>query len=72
MPSSTWYHLSDEDLGVLIAYLKSLPPVDNELPKTDLGPLGRVMLTLGQLPPEIVPNVTDRPRRSASRRADQA
>jgi cytochrome c553 len=56
MPSSTWYYLSDEDLGALIAYLKSLPAVDNELPKTDLGPLGRVMLTLGQLPPEIVPN----------------
>jgi mono/diheme cytochrome c family protein len=57
MPSGTWYYLSDADLGALIAYLKSLPPVDNELPKTNLGPLGRVMLTLGQLPPEIVPNV---------------
>jgi mono/diheme cytochrome c family protein len=56
MPSGTWYYLSDEDLGALIAYLKSLPPVDNELPKTELGPLGRVMLALGQLPPEIVPN----------------
>jgi cytochrome c len=58
MPSKIWYYLSDEDLGVLIAYLKSLPPVNNEMPKTDLEPLGRVMLTLGQLPPEIVPNVT--------------
>src|SRR5215216_4684686 len=69
MPSSIWYHLSDEDLGALIAYLKSLPPVDNELPLTDLGPLGRVMLTLGQLPPEINPNVLvidhDGPRPSA-------
>jgi cytochrome c553 len=58
MPSKIWYYLSDEDLADLIAYLKSLPPVDNEMPKTDLGPLGRVMLALGQLPPEIVPNVT--------------
>jgi mono/diheme cytochrome c family protein len=58
MPSRVWYYLSDEDLGALIAYLKSLPPVNNEMPKTDLEPLGRVMLTLGQLPPEIVPNVT--------------
>lgn len=57
MPSGVFYYLSDEDLGALIAYLKNLPPVDNELPLTDLGPLGRVMLTLGQLPPEIVPNV---------------
>ena len=54
MPSGTWYYLSDKDLGALIAYLKSLPPNDNEMPKTDLGPLGRAMLTLGQLPPEIV------------------
>ena len=58
MPSSIWYYLSDQDLGALIAYLKTLPPVDNEMPSTDLGPLGRVMLVLGQLPPEITPNVT--------------
>ena len=57
MPSSTWYYLSDQDLGALIAYLKSLPLVDNEMPETELGPLGRVMLALGLLPPEIVPNV---------------
>jgi len=57
MPVRTFYYLSDEDLGALIAYLKSLPPIDNEMPKTDLGPLGRVMLALGQLPPEIEPNV---------------
>lgn len=69
MPSGTWYYLSDQDLGDLIAYLKSLPPVDNEMPGTDLGPLGRVMLVLGQLPPEIVPNVVsidhDAPRPAA-------
>jgi cytochrome c553 len=58
MPVRIFYHLGDEDLGALIAYLKSLPPVDNELPGTDLGPLGRVMLALGQLPPEAaVPDV---------------
>jgi len=57
MPSRVWYYLSDEDLADLIAYLKSLPPVDNELPKTELGPLGRVMLTLGQLPPDLIPDV---------------
>jgi hypothetical protein len=47
MPSRIWYDLSDEDLGELIAYLKSLPSVDNELPPTDRGPVGRVMLVLG-------------------------
>jgi mono/diheme cytochrome c family protein len=52
MPSRVWYYLSDEDLGAVVAYLKTLPPVDNELPNTDLGPLGRVMMALGQLPPD--------------------
>jgi mono/diheme cytochrome c family protein len=52
MPAQQFYYLSDEDLGTLIAYLKSLPPVDNELPGTSPGPLGRVMLALGQFPPE--------------------
>jgi len=57
MPSRISYYLSDDDLADLIAYLKSLPPVDNELPKTELGPLGRVMLTLGQLPADLIPDV---------------
>ncbi len=59
MPARAFYYLSDEDLGALIAYLKSMPPVDNELPRTNLGPLGRVMLALGLLPPlGTVPDVT--------------
>ena len=59
MPSRVWYSLSDEDLVALIAYLKSLPPIDNDLPRTGLGPLGRVMLVLGQVPPEAIePDVT--------------
>jgi mono/diheme cytochrome c family protein len=59
MPARAFYYLSDEDLGALIAYLKSLPPVDNELPGTNPLPVGRVMLALGQLPPEAtVPDVT--------------
>ena len=48
MPSRFFYYLSDEDLGALIAYLKTLPPVDNEMPPLNLGPLGRVMLALGE------------------------
>jgi cytochrome c553 len=59
MPSRILYELSDEDLVDLIAYLKSLPPVDNELPSTKLGPLGRVMMALGQLPADATtPAVT--------------
>ena len=53
MPARVFYYLSDEDLGALIAYLKTLPPVDNEMPPLNLGPLGRLMLVLGELPPEF-------------------
>lgn len=59
MPAYLFYYLSDEDMGAVIAYLKNLPPVDNQVPPTDLGPVGRVMLALGQLPPEVaIPSVT--------------
>lgn len=36
MPSNAFAHLSDEDLGALIAYLKTVPPIDNELPARDI------------------------------------
>lgn len=51
MPSRVWYQMSDEDLGALIAYLKTIPPVHNELPERSIGPLFRLMLALGQAPP---------------------
>ena len=50
MPSRAWYFFNDEDLGALIAYLKTIPPVNNELPERRIGPLGRVMVALGQFP----------------------
>jgi mono/diheme cytochrome c family protein len=51
MPARIWYQLSDEDLGALIAYLKTLPPVDNEIPNRSVGPLGRLLTALGKFPP---------------------
>lgn len=50
MPSRIWYQLSDEDLGALIAYLKTLPPVDHELPERQIGPLFRLLLLIGKAP----------------------
>jgi mono/diheme cytochrome c family protein len=32
MPSNNFYYLSDKDLGDLLAYVKSVPPVDKEIP----------------------------------------
>jgi len=46
MPSESFNSLSDTDLGAIIAYLKSLPPVDNELPERRLGPFSQLLKTL--------------------------
>ncbi len=50
MPSAAFTYLSNADLSDIIAYIKSLPPVDSHLPGNDLRPLGRILLALGQLP----------------------
>jgi mono/diheme cytochrome c family protein len=57
MPAHQYNHLSDEDLGALVAYLQSVPPVDNQLPARALHPLVNVMGAagmLGQLPAEMI------------------
>ena len=45
------HYLGDEDLGALIAYLKSIPPVDNKLPERRFEPLGKLMIGMGFVPP---------------------
>jgi mono/diheme cytochrome c family protein len=47
MPVDYYYHLSDEDLGALIAYLKSLPPVDGPGRRFELTFVGRFMISSG-------------------------
>jgi len=51
MASKAYHYLSDEDLGALIAYLKSVPPVDNQLSERRIKPLGRLMMAAGMFPP---------------------
>jgi mono/diheme cytochrome c family protein len=46
MLSNVFYTMSDADLGAMIAYLKSLPPVDKEFAPTSIGLLGRVFILL--------------------------
>lgn len=52
MPSGMFHGLSDEDFTALIAYLKTLPLVDNELPPRRLGPMARFGLVIGQFETE--------------------
>lgn len=50
MPSEDFQLMSDEELSDVVAYLRALPPVDNEVPPVRLGPLGRVLMATGRLP----------------------
>jgi cytochrome c5 len=50
-------YLSDEDLGAIIAYVKSVPPVDHKTNGHQFTPLAKIMLAagmLGKLPVESV------------------
>ncbi|MEX2572553.1 MAG: cytochrome c [Gemmatimonadota bacterium] len=64
MPSHEFYPLSDEDVGALVAYIKSAPAVDNEVPEHRVGPLARVLLLAGQMdliPAELIDHEAPRP-----------
>ena len=50
MPSYEYNPLSKKDLGALIAYLKSRPPVDKEMPAIALKPVAYVLTHLDKLP----------------------
>lgn len=49
MPAQGFSALSAEDLGDLIAYVKSVPPVDNVPPESDVQILGRALFVAGQI-----------------------
>ena len=70
MPSEVFTHISQEDMGAVLAYLRSAPPVDRDVPKSGFGPVGRALLAAGKMnilvagktprltPPESVPRDT--------------
>lgn len=65
MPSQIYYYYSDEDIAAIIAYAKSVAPVDNTLPDRGIGPVGRVLFTAGMLPApaaELIDHTGPRPQ----------
>jgi mono/diheme cytochrome c family protein len=63
MPSNSYYYIGDADLGAIIAFLKSLPPVDNELPKRDLGLFYQLAILSDPslIPAEVIDHTAPRP-----------
>ena len=49
MPARNYWHMSDADVASLVAYLRTVPPVDRELQPTGFGLVGRVLLLKGDL-----------------------
>ena len=47
MPSNDFYYLSDTDLGGIIAYVKSVPPVDREIREPNLKPFAKILYAVG-------------------------
>ena len=50
MPAHEYTLLSEGDMKAIIAYCSQVPLVDRELPQSSVGPLGRILTDLGQLP----------------------
>lgn len=48
MPSDEFFQLSDDDLAAAIAFAKSVPAVDNELPASKISAMGRTLVTLNR------------------------
>ena len=57
MPSQHFRHYGDDDLGAIVAYIQSAPPVDGESPPRRLSPTGRILFALGafeELPADMI------------------
>ena len=52
MPSSMFYYLSDQDLGAIIAFLRSAPVTEGPATEISLGPLARLGLAMGKYNPQ--------------------
>ena len=50
MPSHVFAGLGAEDLGAVIAYMKTVSPVTRELPASAVGPIGRMLIVTGKAP----------------------
>ena len=47
MPATAFWYFNDEDLGAIIAYLKSLPPVDKETREPTFNLVGKALMGAG-------------------------
>jgi cytochrome c553 len=63
MPAEAYTHMDDADLGAVIAYMRTVPPVDREHPAKEYGPVARMLLVAGQFPLHVYDQI-DHTRRT--------
>lgn len=64
MPSHEFYHIGDEDLGALIAYVRTRTAVEHEQGDQSVGPVGRGLFLAGLfhlIPAELIDHSAPRP-----------
>lgn len=56
MPSSEYMYLSDQDVADILAWIRTQPAVERDLPARSFGPVGRVLTVLGKVPfqPDLI------------------
>jgi len=62
MPSYEYQHLSRDDLAALVAYLRSVPAVDRQMPPVRIGPVLRLLYAFGKLPTLLPAGMIDASR----------
>lgn len=72
MPSMFFHAMSREDLTSIVAYMKTVPPVDHVLPQTRPGPLFYMLIGAGPLAGEMSASVIDHKAPFASAPAESA
>jgi mono/diheme cytochrome c family protein len=49
MPSVDYIRMSDQELGDIVTYIRSLPPVDNQVPERTFGPIATMLIATGKM-----------------------
>ncbi|MBI4817080.1 MAG: c-type cytochrome [Deltaproteobacteria bacterium] len=49
MPSADFFAMSDRELSDIVTYIRAMPPVDNDVPRPTLGPVGLFLMASGAI-----------------------
>ena len=67
MPSTDFQGMSDEEVGKIVAYVRSAPAVDKTSTPQTVGPLGRTLFLSGKLPLLVTAELIDHNTRSPTK-----